>query len=84
MERNARLAGTAGIGSRRKAAFAALRSLLSRQRVIAVLDGAIDVVWVWEAEGLELSPGNERAINRQITKGKGKNKKKLYFSVIYS
>lgn len=32
-----------------------------------------------------MSPGNEKAINRQITKGKGekKSKKKLYFSYLF-
>lgn len=35
----------------------------------------------WDVEGLEVSPGNEEAINRQITKGK---EKKSCVSVIYS
>jgi len=44
------------------------------------LGRGIDFVWVWEVESLGMSAGNEQAINRQITKGKGK--KNPYISVL--
>lgn len=84
--RNAVLAGPVSRGSTNTGlpSPAASSSLLSHQWMIAVWGLDWFCLGFWDVEGLEMSPGNEEAINRQITKRKGKKKKKkLYFSYLF-